>query len=249
MKDCRQTAINLILFLLCAVAIGFSIARVVPCEITTETYIGILVTLLGVIVTVAIGYQIYNIVEFRDNLGKTMTKIDNTKKEVDETKTKVDDTRDKVDETKTTIDTTKKEVDETKDKIEALKAEVDSLQAKINYVYEKNEALSQSVLFSSTGYSQFNNNQNYSMWIVNFMRAIDLGLKCNTPFTEYWIRFLLENIDKCNDNQLRFSRKEIDCLQQSIVNTCDEKKDLRIKQQIDEVMTKLYQKLDKIETT
>lgn len=46
----------------------FSLIRVVPFEVTADTYIGVTVTLLSVVVTVVIGYQIFNIIEFKQKL-------------------------------------------------------------------------------------------------------------------------------------------------------------------------------------
>lgn len=66
----KQWVINLILFFAAIVAIGFSLLRVVPFEVTESTYIGIIVTFIGIIVTVLVGYQIYNAIEFKKDIEK-----------------------------------------------------------------------------------------------------------------------------------------------------------------------------------
>ena len=52
----KQWVINLMLFSAAIVAIGFSLLRVVPFEVTESTYIGIIVTFIGIIVTVLVGF-------------------------------------------------------------------------------------------------------------------------------------------------------------------------------------------------
>ena len=66
----KQWVINLMLFSAATVAIGFSLLRVVPFEMTESTYIGIIVTFIGIIVTVLVGYQIYNAIEFKKDIEK-----------------------------------------------------------------------------------------------------------------------------------------------------------------------------------
>ena len=66
----KQWVINLMLFSAAIVAIGFSLLRVVPFEVTESTYIGIIVTFIGIIVTVLVGYQIYNAIEFKKDIEK-----------------------------------------------------------------------------------------------------------------------------------------------------------------------------------
>lgn len=53
----KQWVINLMLFSAAIVAIGFSLLRVVPFEVTESTYIGIIVTFIGIIVTVLVGIR------------------------------------------------------------------------------------------------------------------------------------------------------------------------------------------------
>lgn len=67
-----------ILSILCSLtAIFFSIYRIVPFTISEATYIGILVSLMGIIFTIFVGYQIYNIIDIK----KELKDLDNHKKE------------------------------------------------------------------------------------------------------------------------------------------------------------------------
>lgn len=61
--------INIILFSLAIIAISIAILKVTPFEITGDTYIGIIVTLLSIASTLVIGYQIYNAIEFRKEIN------------------------------------------------------------------------------------------------------------------------------------------------------------------------------------
>lgn len=64
----KQWIINLILFLLAIIAIGIALLKVTPFEITGDTYIGVMVSLLSLIATFIIGYQIYNTIELRKEI-------------------------------------------------------------------------------------------------------------------------------------------------------------------------------------
>ena len=68
METKKIRILDIILFITAATALGFSLLRVIPFECTSETYIGVLVTLFGIGVTIAIGYQIFNVVEFKDKI-------------------------------------------------------------------------------------------------------------------------------------------------------------------------------------
>ena len=52
------------------VSLGFSLCRVYPCTIENDTFIGIIVTALSILVTIAIAYQIFNVIEFKNSLNK-----------------------------------------------------------------------------------------------------------------------------------------------------------------------------------
>lgn len=61
----KQWIINFVLLLLSIAAILFSLLKVTPFEITGDTYIGTIVSLLSLAAAFVIGYQIYNAIEFR----------------------------------------------------------------------------------------------------------------------------------------------------------------------------------------
>lgn len=64
----KQWLINLVLLLLSIAAILFSLLKVTPFEITGDTYIGTIVSLLSLAAAFVIGYQIYNAIEFRKEI-------------------------------------------------------------------------------------------------------------------------------------------------------------------------------------
>lgn len=49
-------------------AVVFSLLKITPFEVTSETYIGTIVTLLALVTTFVIGYQIFNAIELRKEL-------------------------------------------------------------------------------------------------------------------------------------------------------------------------------------
>ena len=60
----------LLLTLLCVISLGFSLFREFPCEVGNETFLGIVLSAVGIIVTLVMGYQIFSVVEFRGELQK-----------------------------------------------------------------------------------------------------------------------------------------------------------------------------------
>lgn len=70
----KQWIVNIILFILVLVALGFSLLKVTPFEITSETYIGVIVSLLSLAAAFVIGYQIYNAIEFRKEIKEQREK-------------------------------------------------------------------------------------------------------------------------------------------------------------------------------
>ena len=72
----KQWMINLVLLLLSLVALLFSLLKVTPFEITSETYIGTIVTLLSFAAALVIGYQIYNAIELRKEIENQRKKYD-----------------------------------------------------------------------------------------------------------------------------------------------------------------------------
>lgn len=69
----KKTWISIVALAISVVAFCFSICRVVPVEIGTDTYIGTLATLIGICVTLVIGYQIFNVIEWRGQLRELKT--------------------------------------------------------------------------------------------------------------------------------------------------------------------------------
>ena len=51
-------------------AVSFSLLKVTPFEVTSETYIGTTITLLALATTFVIGYQIYNAIELKKELAE-----------------------------------------------------------------------------------------------------------------------------------------------------------------------------------
>ena len=73
--------ISIIALLICAVTIGLWIFEVAPKSIVTiDAFMGVCATVMSVIVTIAIGWQIFNVVEVRN----TMRYLEEKQKKVDE---------------------------------------------------------------------------------------------------------------------------------------------------------------------
>lgn len=72
----KQWMINLVLLLLSIAAILFSLLKVTPFEITGDTYIGTIVSLLSLAAAFVIGYQIYNAIEFRREIKNQRKRYD-----------------------------------------------------------------------------------------------------------------------------------------------------------------------------
>lgn len=64
----KQWMINIISLSLAIIAIIIALIKVTPFEITEGTYVGIIVTLLSIIATFVIGYQIYNSIELKKEI-------------------------------------------------------------------------------------------------------------------------------------------------------------------------------------
>lgn len=85
----KQSAINWILFILVLFSIGFSVLRIMPCEISEDTYIGTATTLLSLAATLIIGYQIYNAVELKNEIKEQRKLYEVAKKKSQEISTKL----------------------------------------------------------------------------------------------------------------------------------------------------------------
>lgn len=66
-------------------ALLFSLIRVMPFEVSSDTYIGVIVTLLTIVVTLVIGYQIFNIIEFKQKLESQVRECSELKEEISST--------------------------------------------------------------------------------------------------------------------------------------------------------------------
>jgi hypothetical protein len=66
----KQWAINLGLLLLSIVSICIALFKVTPFEVTEETYVGIIVSLLALVATFVIAYQIYNAIELKKEIAE-----------------------------------------------------------------------------------------------------------------------------------------------------------------------------------
>lgn len=77
----KQIAFDIIISIGVLIAIGFSLLRIVPCTVTNDTYIGTLVTILGIIVAIVIGYQIINIFQIHGELNEHKKLYEEVKKE------------------------------------------------------------------------------------------------------------------------------------------------------------------------
>ena len=64
----KQKIINLLFVIGILLSLFFSWYKVIPCEITNDTYIGTIVTALSIVITLVIGYQIINVIEIRKDL-------------------------------------------------------------------------------------------------------------------------------------------------------------------------------------
>lgn len=85
----KQCVINTLLFMGMFLAILFSLLKVTPFEVTSETYIGTIVTLLSLAATFVIGYQIYNAIEFKKEIENQKEKYNDIIKRNEEIKAKM----------------------------------------------------------------------------------------------------------------------------------------------------------------
>lgn len=73
MKRINKT--NVCALAISIISLGFSFIKITPYEVTSETYVGIMVTALGVIATLLIGYQVLNVFDVNRNIESLNTKI------------------------------------------------------------------------------------------------------------------------------------------------------------------------------
>lgn len=66
----KNNLISIIAIVISVIAIGFSLLRIFPFEITSDTYIGTIATFIGIAVTMLIGYQIVNTLEIKKEVAE-----------------------------------------------------------------------------------------------------------------------------------------------------------------------------------
>jgi len=82
----------LLVLLVSLISLGFSLFRITPFTFDNGTYIGIITTLIGISVTLLIGYQIINSFEIRKEISEMRKTIEDFKKikdEIVDTQTKI----------------------------------------------------------------------------------------------------------------------------------------------------------------
>lgn len=85
----KQNITILIIGIVSLLSLVFSLIRITPYEITADTYTGVIVTLLSVVVTVVIGYQIFNVIEFKEKLNSQVEENKSLRNEILEMKEEV----------------------------------------------------------------------------------------------------------------------------------------------------------------
>jgi len=84
----KNNLISIITIVISVIAIGFSLLRIVPFEITSDTYIGTTATFIGISVTMLIGYQIVNTFEIKKEVTE-QRKLANDLKQMNEDLNKI----------------------------------------------------------------------------------------------------------------------------------------------------------------
>ena len=64
----KKNILGIIAIVISIVALVFSIVRVAPFTITEGTYIGIIAAFIGISVAILIGYQIFNVIEWKGKM-------------------------------------------------------------------------------------------------------------------------------------------------------------------------------------
>lgn len=72
----KQKIVNILLLCIAILALLISLLKITPFEVTENTYIGIIITLLSIATTLVIGYQIYNSLELRKEIFEQKMKYD-----------------------------------------------------------------------------------------------------------------------------------------------------------------------------
>lgn len=79
----KNNLISIITIVISVIAIGFSLLRITPFEITSDTYIGTIATFIGIAVAMLIGYQIVNTLEIKKEVAE-QRKLANDLKQMNE---------------------------------------------------------------------------------------------------------------------------------------------------------------------
>lgn len=87
-KSTWSLVLSIVALLLCLLVFGLWIFEVIPHSvISSETFIGSCVTLMSIIVTIAVGWQIFNVIEMR----QMMRQLEEKQKSIDEAQRKLDE--------------------------------------------------------------------------------------------------------------------------------------------------------------
>lgn len=86
----KNNTLSYFAILISLIAIGFAIFRVTPMvEFGNDTYIGVIATFIGILVTILVGYQIYNAVEINQKIKRAYKISNRLKKKCDELDSKI----------------------------------------------------------------------------------------------------------------------------------------------------------------
>ena len=86
-KSTWALGVSIVALLLCLLVFGLWIFEVTPHSvISADTFIGACVTLMSIIVTIAVGWQIFNVIEMR----QIMQQLEEKQKSIDEAQRKLD---------------------------------------------------------------------------------------------------------------------------------------------------------------
>lgn len=86
----KQNIYNLALGIICICSLVFSLIRVVPFEVSSDTYVGVIVTLLSIIVTFVVGYQIFNVIDSKQTIENQIKENAKLKEEISLMKSEVE---------------------------------------------------------------------------------------------------------------------------------------------------------------
>jgi hypothetical protein len=85
----KKNLLGIIAITISIVALVFSIVRVAPFTITEGTYIGIIAAFIGISVAILIGYQIFNVIDWKDKMQQFKKQQDELNQQSDKIKTEL----------------------------------------------------------------------------------------------------------------------------------------------------------------